>query len=81
MGAIELWESLLTKSDKEIIKMAKEYGVELTVDEVRQLRPLAEKANITWLLTGIPEHVLKKAESILGKKKYKQYKKMLDSYY
>nr|WP_106779953.1 DUF2624 family protein [Lysinibacillus timonensis] len=79
--AIELWESLLSKSDKEIISMAKSYDVDLTVEEVRKLRQLAERANITWLVTGIPNHVLKEAENILGKKKFKKYKKMLDSYY
>ncbi len=81
MKAIEVWESLLTKSDKEVIKIAKHYGIELTIDEVRQLRPLAERANITWLVTGIPKGVLKEAEKILGPRKFKKYKKLLDSYY
>ncbi len=81
MKVIEFWEALLSKSDKEIIKMARGYGLELTIDEVRKLRPLAESANITWLVTGIPKNVLKEAERILGPKKYKKYKKMLDSYY
>lgn len=81
MRAIEIWESLLSKPDKEVIKIARYYGVELTIDEVRKLRPLAERANITWLVTGIPKNVLKEAEKILGSKKFKQYKKILDSYY
>lgn len=80
MRAIEIWESLLSKSDKEVIKMARSYGVELSIDEVRRLRPLAEQANITWLVTGIPKSVLKEAERILGTQKFKQYKKMLDGY-
>ena len=75
---IEIWESLLSKSDNEIRKMAKQYGVDLTIEEIRQLRPLAQKANITWLVTGIPDWVLKEAERILGSKKFKKYKKMLD---
>jgi len=75
---IEFWEALLSKSDKEIRKMAKQYGVDLTIEEIQKLRPLAQKANITWLVTGIPERVLKEAEKILGSKKYKKYKKMLD---
>ncbi|KGR78509.1 DUF2624 family protein [Ureibacillus manganicus] len=80
MRAVEIWESLLSKPDKEVIKIARYYGVELTIDEVRQLRPLAEQANITWLVTGIPKSVLKEAERILGPKKFRQYKKLLDSY-
>ncbi|WP_339288409.1 hypothetical protein [Ureibacillus sp. FSL K6-0786] len=78
MNAIEFWESLISKSDKEIRKLAKQYGVDLTIEEIQQLRPLAQQANITWLITGIPENVLKQAEQILGSKKYKKYKKMLD---
>ncbi|NLY79897.1 MAG: hypothetical protein GX072_08435 [Lysinibacillus sp.] len=79
MNAIEMWESLLTKSDKEIRKLAKQYGVDLTIEEIQNLRPLAEKANFTWLVTGIPDDVLKEAEKILGTKKYKKYKAMLDN--
>lgn len=78
MNAIEFWESLISKSDKEIRKLAKQYGVDLTIEEIQQLRSLAKQANITWLITGIPENVLKQAEQILGSKKYKKYKKMLD---
>ena len=78
MNAIEFWESLISKSDKEIRKLAKQYGVDLTIEEIQQLRPLAQQANITWLITGIPENVLKQAEQILGSKKYKKYKNMLD---
>ncbi|MEK4255313.1 hypothetical protein [Ureibacillus sp. FSL K6-2830] len=78
MNAIEFWESLISKSDKEIRKLAKQYGVDLTIEEIQQLRSLAQQANITWLITGIPENVLKQAEQILGSKKYKKYKKMLD---
>lgn len=78
MNILELWESLLTKSDKEIRKLAKQYGVDLTIDEIRQLRPLAQRANFTWLVSGIPEDVLMQAERILGSKKFKKYKKMLD---
>lgn len=81
MNAIELWESLLTKSDREIIRLAKSYGVDLTVEEVRDLRPLAEQANITWLVKGIPDYILYEAEKILGTKKFKKYKKILDRYY
>lgn len=78
MNAIEFWESLISKSDKEIRKLGKQYGVDLTIEEIQQLRSLAKQANITWLITGIPENVLKQAEQILGSKKYKKYKKMLD---
>ncbi|QBK25964.1 isopropylmalate synthase [Ureibacillus thermophilus] len=77
---IEFWESLLSKSDIEIRKMAKQYGMDLTIEEIQKLRSLAQKANITWLVTGIPERVLKEAEKILGSKKYKKYKKMLDEW-
>ncbi|MFJ8236933.1 endonuclease IV [Ureibacillus sp. NPDC094379] len=69
---IELFEQFLTKSDKEIIKFAREYGVELTKEEVRQLRPIAQNASVTWLITGIPNYVYKEVEKIVGTKKFKQ---------
>lgn len=77
MKQFEFIESFTTKSDKEIIKFAKEYDIDLTVEEVRRLRPLAERASITWLFTGIPDHFLKEVEKVIGKKKLKKLLKFL----
>lgn len=80
MKQMEFIEAFLTKSDKEIVKFAKQYDVDLSVEEVRKLRPLVDKASFTWIITGIPKAFLKEVEKIIGKKKLKKLMKIYDSY-
>ena len=80
MKQVEFIEQFLSKSDKEIVKFSKQYGVDLTVDEVQRLRPLTQKASVTWLITGIPSSFLKEVENIIGKKKLKKLLKYMDKY-
>lgn len=77
---VEFIEQFLTKSDKEIVKFARQYDVDLTLEEVQRLRPLSQKASVTWLITGIPNSFLKEVESIIGKKKLKKLLKYLENY-
>lgn len=72
MRQVEVLEAFLNKSDKEIIKFARDYGVELSVQEIRSLRPIAQSASVSWLFTGIPNQVLKEAAQIIGEKKLKK---------
>ena len=72
MKQVEILEAFLNKSDKEIIHFARDYGVELSIQEVRSLRPIAQNASVTWLFTGIPNQVLKEIEQIIGRKKLKK---------
>lgn len=80
MKQIEFIEAFLTKSDKEIVQFAKQYDVDLSIEEVRKLRPLVDKASFTWILTGIPKTFLKEVEKVIGKKKLKKLMKIYDSY-
>lgn len=77
---IEFIEQFLSKSDREIVKFSKEYGIDLTIEEVQRLRPLSERASITWLFTGIPNSFLREVESIIGKKKLKKLLKYMENY-
>lgn len=69
---MEILQQFLTKSDGEIQEFAASYGVKLSRDEIRRLRPIAQNASITWLVTGIPQSVLIEVEKIIGRKKLKQ---------
>ncbi|SOC20952.1 uncharacterized protein DUF2624 [Ureibacillus xyleni] len=80
MKQFELIEAFLSMSDKEIVKFARQYDVELTIEEVVRLRPLVNKANITWIITGIPKAFLKEVEKIIGKKKLKKLLQYYDLY-
>lgn len=80
MKQIEFIEAFLSKSDKEIIQYARQYDVDLSIEEVRKLRPLVDKASFTWIITGIPKAFLKEVEKIIGKKKLKKLLKLYDSY-
>lgn len=78
MRKTELLEQFLSKSDREIQEFAYSYGVKLSLEEIRRLRPIAENASITWLVTGIPHYVLQEIESIIGRKKLKQLLQFLN---
>ena len=80
MRQVEFIEQFLSKSDREIVKFSREYGIDLTIEEVQHLRPLSERASITWLFTGIPNSFLKDVEAIIGKKKLKKLLRYLESY-
>ncbi|HWK22378.1 MAG TPA: endonuclease IV [Ureibacillus sp.] len=80
MRQVEFIEQFLSKSDKEIVKFSREYGIDLTIEEVKRLRPLSERASITWLFTGIPNSFLKEVESIIGRKKLKKLLQYLENY-
>lgn len=77
---VEFIEQFLSKSDREIVKFSREYGIDLTIEEVQRLRPLSERASITWLFTGIPNSFLKEVESIIGRKKLKKLLRYLENY-
>ncbi len=71
--------SLANKSDKEIKKIASENGINLTLDEVKFLRSIIEKASMDWLIFGIPEYVLAEMERKLDSKKVQQLLQLLQS--
>lgn len=72
MKQVEIIEAFLSKSDREIVQFARQYDVDLTLDEVRRLRPLTQNASITWLVTGIPNRVLRDVEAIIGRRKLRK---------
>ncbi|RUL57017.1 DUF2624 family protein [Lysinibacillus antri] len=80
MKQFELIEAFLSMSDKEIVNYAKQYDVHLSVQEVRSLRPLVHRANITWIITGIPNSFLRDVEQIIGRKKLKKLLQYYDLY-
>ena len=80
MKQLELIEAFLSMSDKEIVNYAKQYDVNLSVQEVRSLRPLVDRANITWIITGIPNSFLRDVEKIIGRKKLKKLLQYYDLY-
>ncbi len=69
--------SLVSKSDKEIKKIAAKNGISLTLDEVSFLRSVIEQASMDWLIFGIPEYVLAELERKLDSKKVQQILQLL----
>jgi hypothetical protein len=72
MDYLSLISEINRKSDKELAEYAKTYQIPLSKKEIQKLRPLLSSFSISWVLTGIPEHVMKEIENILGKKKAKE---------
>lgn len=60
------------RSDDEMLKMSKSYGLDFTVEEIGMLRPLLDEISMHWILTGVPESFISKVERILGQKRTNQ---------
>jgi len=71
MDLIEFVQIVKNKSDHEIAKMTKELPVELTKNEIKELRPILDQASFHWVFTGIPSSVKKEIAVVIGKSKAK----------
>ncbi len=72
MDYLALISEINRKSDKELAEYAQTYQIPLSKKEIQKLRPLLSSFSFQWVLTGIPDHVMKEIEKILGKKKTKE---------
>ncbi|WP_042474077.1 hypothetical protein [Bacillus ndiopicus] len=79
MNQMAFMHFLMNASDKEIQKIVlKRAGVNLSLQDIQQLRPLLAEANISWLLSGIPKEILKKVDRVIGKDKRKKLMELLN---
>ncbi|WHT49950.1 hypothetical protein QNH10_15240 [Sporosarcina thermotolerans] len=66
---MRILNEIKTKSDQEAKMLADAYGINLSVNEIRALRPLLDEISFHWLFTGIPESFLDKVKNAVGDKK------------
>ena len=64
--------ALKSMKDEELVEMAHKEGLELTVREVKKLRPLLNEFSISWLFLGIPNDIAQQLDIVLGRKRSKQ---------
>lgn len=65
------------RSDEELLKMSRSYGLDFSLEEIGSLRPLLDEISMHWVLTGVPESFISKVERILGEKRTHQ---LMDDY-
>lgn len=72
---------LKRKSDAEAKQLAETYGINLSISEIRALRPLLDEISFHWIFTGIPESFIAKVKYAVGDKKgeelFRQYLDMI----
>lgn len=73
MDWLQLIQELKQMPDREAQRYAASYGVHLTVDEIRRLRPLLDEISIHWLFTGIPPSFVNRVAEIIGYERTKMY--------
>ena len=56
-------------SDSEARQIAASYGINLSVSEIRALRPLLDDISFHWFFTGIPESFMLKVQNAIGYEK------------
>ena len=79
MDYMHVLNEIKTKSDQEAKRLADSYGIELSIKEIRALRPLLDEISFHWLFTGIPESFINKVKHAVGDKKGEElFRKYLD---
>ncbi|MCG7345119.1 hypothetical protein MHZ92_13315 [Sporosarcina sp. ACRSL] len=78
---MQILNEIKKKSDEEAKMLADAYGINLSIKEIRALRPLLDEISFHWLFTGIPESFIKKVKYAVGEKKgeelFRQYLDMI----
>ena len=69
MDYAQLLSEVKMRSDEEVKVLARQYGVDLSITEIRALRPLLDDISFHWLFTGVPESFLNKIRRAIGDKK------------
>ncbi|MFC7364825.1 MULTISPECIES: hypothetical protein [Bhargavaea] len=59
-------------SDRELRELAAEYGVALSPEEVKKLRPLLDEVSFSFLWAGVPEPFIRKVEAVIGPERTRQ---------
>jgi hypothetical protein len=76
----QLLNEIKMRSDEEVKVIARQYGIDLSISEIRALRPLVDEISFHWLFTGIPETFINKVRNAIGDKKTEiLFKKYLDA--
>lgn len=70
--SLTILHALKSMQDEELVEMARVEGLELTVREVKKLRPLLNEFSISWLFLGIPNDIAQQLNIVLGRKRSKQ---------
>ena len=77
MDYTRLLLEMKVRSDEEIYRLSRSYGLDFAIEEIQQLRPLLDEISMHWILTGVPETFISKVARIIGEKRTNQ---ILDDY-
>jgi hypothetical protein len=76
---MQMLNEIKRKSDEEAKLLADAYGINLSIREIRALRPLLDEISFHWIFTGIPESFITKVKRAVGDKKGEElFQKYLD---
>ena len=70
---------MMTGSKTEVRQYLLQYGVDISRSEIKKLRTVFADASPLWLITGVPEDVVKNAIKVIGTEKYESLMKRLQS--
>lgn len=69
MDYFRLLNELKMMDDREAQSLARYYGIDFSVQEIRSLRPLLDEVSFHWMFTGVPERFIHKVEMAIGQEK------------
>lgn len=76
MDYVQFINEVKTSSDSEVKSLASSYGLDLSLSEIRALRPLLDDISFHWIFTGIPEIFIKKVRIAIGNQKTEMFLRM-----
>lgn len=69
MDYLQILNEVKMSNDYEVRAIAKSYNIDLSLAEIKALRPLLDDISFHWILTGIPENFMNKVRNAIGQKK------------
>ncbi|CAM3121080.1 hypothetical protein FITA111629_04780 [Filibacter tadaridae] len=69
MDYAQLLNEVKLRSDEEVRIIARQYDIDLSLAEIRALRPLLDEISFHWLFTGVPETFISKVRAAIGDSK------------
>lgn len=63
---VRLFNEVKQQNDREAQALAATYGVELSLAEIKALRPLMDYISFHWIVTGVPEWFINEVKAAIG---------------
>lgn len=70
MNQLQFFRALAMSNDEQVQKMLRQKtNVDISMSEIKKLRPVLANAQFNWLVQGLPRDVKNQIDAIIGKER------------